>query len=83
MSFYEYSLKMEAFALERVDNNRDIHFQSWLNQQIKATKKDGRPHYKKFDDFYNYEKELRKVTGETNEELKDEKLSSLLMAANK
>lgn len=85
MTLYEYVLKMEAYLLSRVDNDRDIHLAAWKNQEVKATKGKGKniePYYKDFNSFFNYYKAKKKVLGETTEEIKDKNLSNLMLKAN-
>ena len=56
MTLYEYEVRLLAFQLKRLDHERDLYLQSWLNNQIKATKgKKSEPYYKEFNKFFNYE----------------------------
>ncbi len=57
----EYGLLMSATALKAVDKAKDQHLQAWLTVSAGATRKDGRPVYKKFKDFFNYEAELKRL----------------------
>lgn len=57
----EYQLMCKAYELKTVDKANDIYQQAWLTVSAGATRKDGRPVYKKFKDFFNYEAELQKV----------------------
>lgn len=47
------------------------HLQAFLNFAVKAEKKTGKhkskPVYSKFEKFYNYEKEIKKVTEKESE----------------
>lgn len=67
----EYSLLMEAVRLKMVDKDYRNHLQAFLNFAVKAEKKTGkgksRPVYTKFKQFFNYEKELERVTKKDNE----------------
>lgn len=66
---------MHAYRLRRLDEIYDMHLQAWLNHAVTATKKRGNkqePKYKKFDDFFDYEKELRKIEGEETREITSE-----------
>ncbi len=57
-------MKMKAFRLKQIDKQYDMHWQSWLNHQVTATKQSGKdvvPVYKEFKDFFNYEKRLKEV----------------------
>ena len=57
----EYELMMNAYAQRNLDMTRDRYELAWLTVSAGATKKDGRPVYKKFQDFFDYESELRKL----------------------
>lgn len=64
LTIAEYDLLMEAVELRLVDEDYRLHRQAYLNFSAQATKKTGnsiRPVYKKFKDFYDYNKELKKV----------------------
>ncbi len=67
----EYQLLMEAVRLKQVDMDYRNHLQAWLTFAAKAEKKSGKnkskPVYSKFERFYNYEKEIKKVTKKSNE----------------
>ena len=49
---------MNAQRQKEVDKARDIHLLAWLTVSAGATKKDGKPVYKRFKDFFNYDKEV-------------------------
>ena len=57
----EYHLLCKAYGLKEVDKANERHQLAWLTVSAGATRKDGRPVYKKFKDFFNYEAELKKV----------------------
>lgn len=67
----EYQLLMEAVRLKQVDMDYRNHLQAYLNFVVKAEKKTGKnkskPVYSKFKRFYDYEKELAKVTNKGGE----------------
>lgn len=53
----EYRLKSKAYELRRLDKERDIHLQAWINEAAKAKKKAGKglkPKWSKFDQFFNF-----------------------------
>lgn len=56
---------MEAYRLKRVDEERQTHWQAFLNFAVQAKKKAGKrrekPVYSRFDEFFDYEKELEKA----------------------
>ena len=62
----EYNLLMQSARLKQVDHDYRNHLQAFLNFAVKAEKKTGknktRPVYSRFNRFYDYEKELAKVT---------------------
>lgn len=57
----EYNILSEAYALKYVDKERDLHELAFLNFAATATKKSGKPVYKTFKKFFDYEKELERV----------------------
>ena len=67
----EYRLLMEAVQLKQIDCDYRLHLQAYLNFAAKAEKKKGKyktePVYKTFKQFYDYEKEVEKVTKPNNE----------------
>lgn len=78
----EYELLMEAVRLKEVDRDYRNHLQAFLNFVVKAEKKSGKnkskPVYDKFSKFYNYEKELRKVTNKGEEKSRFSGIGKLL-----
>ncbi|MDS1161645.1 hypothetical protein [Streptococcus suis] len=83
MTLYEYDLLMTGSNLKEVDVDRRIHMQAFLNRQIKSVKdsKRGTPMYKTFDEFFDYEKAIRKITHETDVP-RDKTAFDLLFKAN-
>lgn len=61
----EYRLRMQAYSLIRLDRERDIAWQAWLNLIVRNTKgtKNPKPAYRTFKDFFDYEAEERKIRG--------------------
>lgn len=78
----EYNLLIEAVRLKQIDQDYRNHLQAFLNFAVKAEKKTGkgksRPVYSKFKQFYNYEKEVEKVTNKSNEKSRFSGLSKFL-----
>lgn len=62
---------MEAVRLKQVDLDYRNHWQAFLNFAVKAEKKTGknksRPVYKNFKQFFDYKKEIEKVTNPEKE----------------
>lgn len=67
----EYNLLMDAIRLKQVDMDYRNHLQAFLNFSVKAEKKAGKnkskPVYSRFKKFYDYEKEIAKITKKGNE----------------
>lgn len=71
MSFFEYEARMYAFRLSSVDEQEKMHLQAWLNHAVTATKEKGKKQvsvYKNFKDFFDYDKQIRNVTGKKKKE---------------
>ena len=60
----EFEVMSEAHMLRRIDEQFDIHSQAWAIAQAQATDKQGKPVYKKFNKFFNYEEMLKKAKGD-------------------
>jgi hypothetical protein len=54
----QYELLMKAVRLREVDKNYRNHLQAFLNFAVKASNKKGVPRFKKFERFYNYQKDI-------------------------
>lgn len=64
MTFPEYSFRMKAFSLSRVDVQRDMHYQALLNRDAQRTKKkgDGEVYvYSDLDSFFDYKKAVERI----------------------
>ena len=77
MTFYEFNILLEAFRLQQVDKNRDMHWQAFLNYQVTGTKSKGKPVFKTFKKFFDYDKELEKVKGKAKDVDKDERINKI------
>ena len=70
MTFPEYKLLMKAVRLKQIDKEYELHLQAYLNLLVKAEKKAGkgksRPVYRKFKQFYDYEKRLAEIESKEN-----------------
>lgn len=60
----EFEVMSEAHMLRRIDNQFDIHSLAWATAQAQATDKRGKPLYKKFNNFFNYEEMLEEAKGD-------------------
>lgn len=61
LTVHDFFIYQRAFELKRLDDLYMVAQQAWLNQAAKATKKNGRPVYKKFSDFFDYETEFYRI----------------------
>ena len=82
LTIAEYNLLMEAVRLKQIDKDYRNHLQAFLNYAVKAEKKAGKnkskPVFTKFKQFYDYEKELKKVKGKEEEKARFSGIGSLL-----
>lgn len=77
----EYNLLMKAVQLKQVDFDYRCHLQAFLNFAVKAERKAGKkskPVYSKFKKFYDYEKELSKITKKESENSRFSGIGKLL-----
>ena len=56
MTMSEFELRMIAFNLAEVDEERKRHELAYLNVKAQATNKKGKPVFESFKSFYDYEK---------------------------
>ena len=75
----EYETLIEAYQLKTVDDNHRAHWQAFLNFAVQAKKKAGkhkeRPVYTRFDKFFDYKEEIKKIQGEKKD--KKERFSGI------
>lgn len=78
---------MKAQALKMLDEEHKSHKQAWINHVVKDTKTTGKktvPVYKKFTDFFDYQKLEKELLGnEKEEKQQDKQLMNLIKLANK
>ena len=79
MTIPEYELLMEAVSLKEVDKDYRNHLQAFLNFSVRATKgKGGKPVFKNFKKFYNYDEALEKAKKQSNKKSKFPGIGGLL-----
>lgn len=86
LTMHEYKLRVKAAQYKRLDDEYRMHKQAFLNNAVTATEEKGKrivPVYRKFEDFFNYEK-LEKKLNETYapKERKLSRFESLILQAN-
>lgn len=73
---------MEAVRLKQIDKDYRNHLQAFLNFSVKAEKRAGKnkttPVYKRFNQFYDYEKELDKAKNKDKKESRFSGIGKLL-----
>lgn len=64
MTLYEFGLYGLAYQVKKQDMRSDASYQAWQNQNVQSTKGKGknvRSAYKKFNDFYDTEKDFESI----------------------
>lgn len=73
---------MEVVQLKQIDKDYRNHLQAFLNFAVKAEKRAGKnkttPVYKRFNQFYDYEKELDKIKNKNKKESRFAGIGKLL-----
>lgn len=60
----EFEVMSEAHMLRKIDEQFVIYSQAWAIVQAQATDKHGKPVYKNFNKFFDYEKMLKQAKGD-------------------
>lgn len=84
MRVSEYVFKMQIHNLKRVDKEYDMHLQAWLNARVQDTKEKGKKKelvYRKFTDFYDYEKNVSEVQGRPKRSVNNQLKKAVHMAS--
>lgn len=74
LTIAEYEMLCEAEQYKQVDKQKDIALNAWLTFVASAKKKKGKnlvPVYPTFESFFDYAKEIRRLKGESVNELKE------------
>lgn len=74
LTIKEYEMLCKAERYKQLDKQKDIALNAWLSFMATAKKKVGRnlkPVYPTFESFFDYSKELRRMSGETVNDLKE------------
>ena len=56
MTIAEYNLRIKAAKLKLIDEQENIYTLAWAIRQSQARKKNGRPYFKTFKQFFNRKK---------------------------
>lgn len=79
----QYFLIMRAVQLKHVDDQRNLHIQAWLNNQVKATKQKGKKtvaYFKSFDEFF-INPEMKKIK-KVSDDIRYNSLKELMFKTN-
>ena len=57
----DYEVMVESYKLAKIDREFDIHLLAWQSVQAGTTNDKGKPNYKTFDKFYDYEKRIKEI----------------------
>ncbi|MGX7211319.1 hypothetical protein [Enterococcus innesii] len=88
MTINEYKLRMKAARLKKLDESSIIYRQAWLVAQAQGYDKKGKPVYKTFKEFFDFQKQENLILGIDEEEnlkreiLKDESFVNMLLQSN-
>ncbi|BBM15586.1 hypothetical protein [Enterococcus mundtii] len=88
MTIAEYKLRMKAARLKKLDEDNFIHRQAWLVAQAQGYDKKGKPIFKTFKEFFDFQKNENIILGIDEEEnlkqeiLKDENFVNMLIQSN-
>lgn len=63
MTLPEFEIRMKAAELKQLDRMHEIHILAWAIAQAGSTKKSGKPVFRTFKSFFDFEKQERKIMG--------------------
>lgn len=80
----DFEVMQRAKALEQVDEMYKASIQAWQNAVVQATDSKGKPKFRRFKQFFDYEKEIKRVKGgnKPSEALKRIDRTSISLVAN-
>lgn len=84
LTLYEYNLLMKGVMLKKLDEKAERHERAWLSRVVNAEKRVGKDKteyvFKKFSDFFNYDKEYNNLFGDADN---FSEFKKLVLEANK
>ena len=86
MTIPEYLMAMKAYRYKLVEEERDMHFQAYLNFIASSTVKVGKkiePKFKTFKSFYDYDARIAELEGEKAQPQSDERTQNILKMQRK
>ena len=81
LTIAQYEIMMEALELRMLDESLHEHRQAFLNFAVQAEKKAGKgktkPVYQRFQQFFDYQNELKKVRNRKKKKASDARFSGI------
>lgn len=81
----EYALLMKSYSLRKLDKERDMHKQAYLNLAVESTDKSGKKTaYPTFEKFFDYDKIYRELFDKEDkpEVKKENKINNMIASSN-
>lgn len=80
----DFEVMQKAKELQQIDEMYKASLQAWQNAVVRATDKKGSSKYKRFKQFFDYEKEIKKVKdgNSPSKALKNIDKTSISLVAN-
>lgn len=75
LDFREFRLLSKANQIRQVDEQLHIHQLAYATMKAGLRDKNGKLIYKKFDSFFDYKKEIKKVTQKKEKSISDTRLN--------
>lgn len=85
MTIHEYTLRMTAYKLSALDKQSEIHMLAWKMREVQAEKVQGKksvPVFKKYDKFFDFDKQEREILGVDKKSKIDSKTIDMFLRAN-
>ena len=57
----EFAIYSKAYKVKQIEENLRLAKQSWFNQSVQSVDKNGKSIYKRFEDFFDFEKAMQDV----------------------
>lgn len=61
LTIQEYQTLVKAYKFRKLDKERDMHFQAFLQLKVQAVNKKGEYVYSEFDDFFDEKEAMERI----------------------
>lgn len=68
----DFEVMAKAHQKREFENLFNLHLSAWLHNQVKATDERGKPYYKEFQEFFDYEERLAMVDDRVKKQKENE-----------